>query len=218
MALPKAIVFPRRALTDQSMTLYSKRDLFGKNKPLVACLPGASQARKRVSEFDGCFDRVWKGTAAMSEKDLFYRHLLQQCQSPDLSQRLAALEDLSKLDYLDLVPGQFLLDRLNSTSIEREQSAILEVMSQLPLPIPVEALLTILADRETSTTHLRAEVAHTLAVVKAKTAIAPLLRLLQEPSEDPDLRREIAEDLESFGSDMPFDVLIATVADPDIDI
>ena len=128
----------------------------------------------------------------MSEKDLFYRHLLQQCQSPDLSQRLAALEDLSKLDDLDLVPGQFLLDRLNSTSIEREQSAILEVMSQLPLPIPVEALLTILADRETSTTHLRAEVAHTLAVVKAKTAIAPLLRLLQEPSEDPDLRREIA--------------------------
>jgi len=154
----------------------------------------------------------------MSEKDLFYRHLLQQCQSPDLSQRLAALEDLSKGDYLDLVPGQFLLDRLNSTSIEREQSAILEVMGQLPTPIPVEALLTILADRETSTTHLRAEVAHTLAVVKAKTAIAPLLRLLQEPSEDPDLRREIAEDLESFGSDMPFDVLIATVADPDIDI
>ena len=154
----------------------------------------------------------------MSEKDLFYRHLLQQCQSPDLSQRLAALEDLSKLDYLDLVPGQFLLDRLNSTSIEREQTAILEVMGQLPSPIPVEALLTILADRETSTTHLRAEVVHTLAVIKSEAAIGPLLRLLQEQDEDLDLRRGIAEDLESFGERLPFDALIEAVADPDIDI
>src|SRR5712692_8787800 len=44
-------------LTDQNMTLYSKRDLFRKNKPLVACLPGASQARKCVSTFDGYLER-----------------------------------------------------------------------------------------------------------------------------------------------------------------
>lgn len=159
-----------------------------------------------------------KGITPMPEKDIFYLRLLQQCQSPDLSQRLAALEKLSKPEYLDLVPGQFLLDRLNSTSIEREQSAILEVMCQLPSPIPVEALLAILADRETSTTHLRAEVAHTLAVVSPEAALDPLLGLLQDPSEDPDLRREIADDLESLGDLLPFEVLMATVADPDLDI
>ncbi|HLZ56863.1 MAG TPA: hypothetical protein VKR06_07940, partial [Ktedonosporobacter sp.] len=61
----------------------------------------------------------------MRRNDSFYLHLLEEAQSDDREHRLKALEDLSKHEYLDLVEAQFLLDRLNSTEVEREQLAIL---------------------------------------------------------------------------------------------
>lgn len=151
----------------------------------------------------------------MPKKDLYYLRLLQQCQSSHLEQRLAALEGLRKHEYLDLVTSQFLLDRLNSTGSSREQSAILGLMGQIESPLPIEALLTILADRETSTLYLRAEVAHTLAVVKAEGSIELLLRLLQDPDEDVYLRVGIAEDLEAWGERIPLEILLAAIADPE---
>ena len=154
----------------------------------------------------------------MAEKDPFYEHLLHRCQSPVVRQRLDALKELSGSEYLEHIPAQFLLDRLNSTSIAEEQSSLLDVMSRLPSPLPIEALLAILADRETSPLHLRQAVVHTLAAVQAKASIALLLRLLQDPSEDLELRWVIAEDLECFGQDMPFDALLTAVADPDVAI
>ena len=41
-------------------------------------------------------------------KDIFYLHLLHECQSADQERRLKALEDLRKHEYLDLVEAQFL--------------------------------------------------------------------------------------------------------------
>ncbi len=103
----------------------------------------------------------------MRKNESFYRHLLHECQSADLQHRLEALEDLRRHEYLDLVEAQFLLDRLNSTGHWQEQRAILGLMCQIQKPLPVEALMAILADRETTSVYLRMEVASTLAFVKA---------------------------------------------------
>lgn len=149
------------------------------------------------------------------EQDPFYLPLLQECQASDLAQRLRALEALSKSEYLARVPGQFLLDRLNSTSIEREQFALLGVMSLLPSPIPTDALLAIVEDRETTALHLREVVVHTLASMQEGAALDTLLRLLADQSEDIDLRRVIAEDLVCYGAAVPFDALLAALADDD---
>ena len=81
-------------------------------------------------------------------------------------------------EYLDLVEAQFLLDRLNSTSNAQEQIAILRLMCEIKKPLPIEALMAILADWETSTVFLRMEVAHTLAVVKAEEALDLFLCIL----------------------------------------
>lgn len=151
----------------------------------------------------------------MPKKDLYYLRLLQQCQSENIEQRLAALEELRKHDYLDLITGQFLLDRLNSTALAQEQLAILGLMCQIKGPLPISALLTILADRETSTLYLRAEVAHTLAVVKAEESIELFLRLLQDPDEDVYLREGMTEDLEAWGERIPLEILLALIADPE---
>src|SRR5437762_5389502 len=121
----------------------------------------------------------------MPKKDIFYLHLLQECQSADLQHRLDALEDLRKHEYLDLVEAQFLLDRLNSTSSEREQLAILGLMCQIEAPLPIDALMAILEDWESSTVFLRMEVAHTLTVKKAEEALDLFLRVLLDPEEHP---------------------------------
>lgn len=95
---------------------------------------------------------------------------------------------------------------------------------RIPLICPIfrcisaVGLLPILADRENSTTHLRTEVAHTLTARPTKKVTKLLLNLLQDPNEDQNLRQVIADDLESFGNLLPFDVLITTVADQDIGI
>lgn len=107
----------------------------------------------------------------MRKNEWFYLHLLEQCLSADLQPRLRALEDLCKHEYLDLVPAQFLLDRLNSTSDWQEQRAILELMCQIEAPLPIEALMTILADSETSPLFLRMEVVHALTVVQAEESL-----------------------------------------------
>ncbi len=135
----------------------------------------------------------------MRENDWFYLHLLQECQSADLQRRLDALEDLSKQGYLDLVEAQFLLDRLNSTSSEREQSAILGLMCQIEAPLPTRALMAILEDWESSTVFLRMEVAHILAVKKAEEALDLFLRVLLDPEEHPWLRETMTGDLALWG-------------------
>src|SRR5260370_9203238 len=102
----------------------------------------------------------------MRKNESFYRHLLQECQSADLQRRLAGLDGLGKDEYLDLVEGQFLLDRLNATSNAEEQMAIVRLMCQIKEPLPIYALMAILEDWETSTVFLRRKLAHVLAVNK----------------------------------------------------
>src|SRR6266480_4352443 len=114
----------------------------------------------------------------MRKNESLYRHLLAQCQSADLEHRLEAWRDLRRHGYLDLVEAQFLLDRLNSTSHWQEQTAILRLMCEIEKPLPIDALMAILADWETSTIFLRMEVAHTLAVVKAEEALDLILCLV----------------------------------------
>jgi HEAT repeat protein len=150
----------------------------------------------------------------MREHDVFYLHLLQACQSADLQRRLAGLEDLYQHEYLDLVEAQFLLDRLNSTSHVQEQRAILELMCLLRKPLPIDALMAILADRETSTVYLRSEVAHTLAFVKAEEALDLLLQLLQDPEEDIFLREMITYDLPRWEERVPRELLLTLLTDP----
>src|SRR5260370_42200232 len=107
----------------------------------------------------------------MLRKESFYRHLLHECQSDDLQRRLRALDGLGKDEFLDLVEGQFLLDRLNSSSDVQEQMAIERLMCQVKEPLPMDALMAILEDWETSTVFLRMQVAHVLAVKKAEEAL-----------------------------------------------
>ena len=149
-------------------------------------------------------------------KDLFYLHLLAQCQSPDLGDRLDALEDLRQHEYLDLVPAQFLLDRLNSTGHWQEQTAILQLMCEIEKPLPTEALIAILEDSETSSPFLRAHVAHTLAVVRAEDAIDLILRQIQNPHEDVYLREVLIGDLALWGERVPREFLLTVLDDPEL--
>src|SRR5258708_31931131 len=142
----------------------------------------------------------------------YYLHLLRECQSADLQRRLDALKNLYH-EYLDLVEAQFLLDRLNSTSHVQEQRAILELMCLLKKPLPIDALMAILADRETSTVYLRSEVAHTLAFVKAEEALDLLLQLLQDPEEDIFLREMITYDLPRWEERVPRALLLTLLTD-----
>jgi HEAT repeat protein len=149
-------------------------------------------------------------------KDFLYLHLLAQCQSPDLGHRLDALEDLRQHEYLDLVEGQFLLDRLNSTAHWQEQAAILRLMCEIEKPLPTEALMTILEDAETSSPFLRAHVANTLAVVRAEDAIDLVLRLIADPHEEVYLREELIGDLTLWGERIPRGFLLTLLDDPEL--
>lgn len=151
----------------------------------------------------------------MRKNDWFYRHLLQECQSADLQRRLDALEDLSKHEYLDLIEAQFLLDRLNSTSSEREQLAILGLMCQIEAPLPTRALMAILEDWELSTIFLRMEVAHVLAYEKAEEALDLFIRLVLDASEHPWLRETMTGDLALWGERLSEELLLTLLADPE---
>ncbi len=151
----------------------------------------------------------------MRKNDWFYLHLLQECQSADLQHRLDALEDLCKHEYLDLVEAQFLLDRLNSTSSEREQLAILGLMCQIEAPLPIDALMAVLEDWESSPVFLRMEVAHTLAVKKAEEALDLILRVLLDPEEHPWLRETMTGDLALWGECISDELLLTLLADPE---
>ncbi len=152
----------------------------------------------------------------MRQNDPFYLHLLAQCQSADLEHRLDALEDQRQHEYLDLVPAQFLLDRLNSTSHWQEQTAILRLMYEIKKPLPIEAMMAILGDSETSPVFLRMEVAHLLAVVKAEEALGLLLQLLADPDEEIALREVITWDLALWGERVPRALLLRLLADPEL--
>ncbi len=147
--------------------------------------------------------------------DLLYLHLLKECQSDDPERRLKTLEDLRRHGYLDLIEAQFLLDRLNSTSHAQEQTAILRLMCEIKKPLPVDALMAILADWETSSVFLRMEVAHTLAKVQADEALGLFLRILQDSEEHPWLREAMTWDLAIWGKHISEELLLRLLTDPD---
>src|SRR5258708_2080714 len=151
----------------------------------------------------------------MRKNDSFYRHLLQECQSADLQRRLAGLNGLGKDEYLDLVEGQFLLDRLNSTSNAQEQMAIVRLMCQIKESLPIDALMAILEDWETSTVFLRMEVAHVLAVKKAEEALDLLLRVILAPEEHPWLRETLTGALAIWGERISDELLLTLLAGPE---
>jgi len=147
------------------------------------------------------------------QSDWFYLQVLDECQSSDLQHRLDALDDVRKHGYLDLVEPQFLLDRLNSTSHDQEQSLLLSLMCEIKKPLPVDALLAILADQETSV-FLRMQVAHTLSAVKAEVGLDLILRVLQDPEEHPWLRETLTGYLGIWGERIPDELLLTLLADP----
>ena len=136
------------------------------------------------------------------QSDGFYLRVLDECQSSDLQRRLDALDAVRKDGYLDLIEPQFLLDRLNSTSHDQEQLLLLSLMCEIKKPLPLEALMAILADEETSV-FLRVQVAHTLCVVKAEAGLALMLRLLQDAREHPWLREALTGYLGIWGNGFP---------------
>jgi len=148
------------------------------------------------------------------QSDMFYLHVLHECQSADLQHRLEALDDLRKHEYLDLVDAQFLLDRLNSTPHAQEQSSLLSLMCEIKKPLPLDALMAILADQETSV-FLRMEVAHTLTVVKAEAGLALMLQILQDACEHPGLRETLTGYLTIWGERISDDLLLTLLADPE---
>ena len=147
-------------------------------------------------------------------EDIFYLQILEECQSDEPECRLKALEELRKYEYLDVVEAQFLLDRLNSTSHFQEQQVILGLMGEIKKPLPIAALMAILADWETSSVFLRMAVAHTLSVVKADEAFDLLLRVVQDPEEHPWLRESVTEDLSIWGERISEEFLLQLLTDP----
>lgn len=146
--------------------------------------------------------------------DSFYQYLLHECQDPDLDRRLAGLADLRGHRYVDLVEPQFLLDRLNSTPHWQEQRAIIGLMCEIEKPLPVDALMAILEDRETSSFYLRMEVAATLAYIHAEEALDLVLRLIQDEEEEIALREALVFTLPTWGEHVGNDLLRQLVADP----
>jgi HEAT repeat protein len=151
----------------------------------------------------------------MRKHDSFYRHLLHECQSTDLQHRLEALEDLRRHEYLDLLEAQFLLDRLNSTTHWQEQTALLRLMNQIKKPLPIDALMAILADWETSPIFLRTEVAHTLAVARAEKALDLCIRLVLDAREHPWLREALTWDLIIWKERISDELVLTLLADPE---
>ena len=150
----------------------------------------------------------------MRRNDSYYRHLLQECQSADQKRRLEALEDLRRHQYLGLLEPQFLLDRLNSTSYGQEQTAVLRLMCEIKKPLPIEALMAILEDWETSDIFLRMEVAHTLAVTRAEEVRQLFVRLVLDPEEHPWLREVLTANLTRWKEQMTDELLLTLLADP----
>ncbi len=93
--------------------------------------------------------------------------------------------------------------------------AILRLMSQIEKPLPIDALMAILADSETSTLFLRMEVAHTLAVTRAEEAIDLFVRLVLDPEEHPWLRETMTGDLAIWGERISEELLLTLLADPE---
>jgi HEAT repeat protein len=148
-------------------------------------------------------------------RDIWYDHLIQGCQSTDREHRLKAWRDLCEEEFLDLIEAQFLLDHLNSTSSDQEQSAILDLMCLMKAPLPVDALMAILEDRETTPVLLRMGVAHTLAFRLVEEALDLFLRILMDPGEDSWLREAMTEDLTVWGERVPNEIGLTLLADPE---
>src|SRR5258708_36844802 len=92
--------------------------------------------------------------------------------------------------------------------------AIVGLMCQIKEP-PIDALMAILEDWETSTVFLRMEVAHVLAVKKAEEALDLLLRVILAPEEHPWLRETLTGDLAIWGERISDELLLTLLADPE---
>ena len=147
-------------------------------------------------------------------RDIWYDHLIQESQSTDLQHRLDAWRDLGKEEeYLDRISAQYLLDRLNSTESWQEQSEILGLMCRIKDPLPIDALMAILEDYETSDAFLRMDVARVLARVQAEEALDLFLRVLMDPDEHPWLREAMTSILPMWGEHVSSDLLLQLVVD-----
>lgn len=146
--------------------------------------------------------------------DEYYLYMLQQYQSENLDRRLAALDELEH-DYLDLLEPQFLLDRLNSATHWEEQRDIVGLMCQVKKPLPIQALMAILTDRETTSMYLRMEIASTLAHVQAEESLDLVLSLIQDSDEEICLRELLVTSLGTWGERIPLPTLLTFLTDPE---
>src|SRR5260370_40978390 len=81
-------------------------------------------------------------------------------------------------------------------------------MCQIKKLLPVQALMAILEDRETTSMYLRMEVASTLAFTKAEESLDLVLRLIQDPDEEVCLREMLVESLATWGERISDDLLL----------
>ena len=147
--------------------------------------------------------------------DIWYHHLIQESQLADLQHRLDAWRDLCKEEYLDRISAQYLLDRLNSTESWQEQSAILGLMCRIKDPLPIDSLMAILEDPDSSDAFLRMDVARVLARVQAEEALDLFLRVLMDPDEHPWLREAMTSYLTMWGEHVSGDLLLTLLVDPE---
>lgn len=127
-----------------------------------------------------------------------------------VKQRLDALDDLCKREDFHLVPVPFLVDRLNATTIEREQAAILRLMGKREEPLLEEILEDVLNLLETFAPPLINEVVRSLAVTQVEEVLDLLSCLLE------DFEESRSEDPASWEGCIPAEVLFALLTHPHV--
>ena len=149
------------------------------------------------------------------QEDDFYRHLLTQCQSTDLRQRLGALEELRQEEYLDVVESQFLLNRLNATTDWQEHTMILQLMNENLAPATDQS--TDGNPRRSGNVHISAHGGSPHAGRgTAEEALALVQHLLQDRQEERALREVIVWGLPLWEERAPRDILQQLLANPDL--
>ncbi|GHO82226.1 hypothetical protein [Dictyobacter formicarum] len=87
-------------------------------------------------------------------------------------------------------------------------------MCEIKKPLPVEALMAILEDVETSSIFLRMDVAHTLAATRAEEACDLCIRLALDPEEHLWLREILIGDFPSWKERVSDKLLLTLMTDP----
>lgn len=150
----------------------------------------------------------------MTQQDAACHDLLQACLSPDLQQRLDALEGLYTHGCLHLVQVPFLLDRLTAAPIESEQVAILKLLGRLEEQLPEEVLETLLDHLETLEPSLLAEVVNAMTLTQAEEVLNLLYCQLEDYLES----EESSEDPDGWQEALPTEVLFALLAHSETEV